>query len=186
MAMLSSVTDTYQTKSLTDFLEEKFGVQISVRAFESEQALAAYARIQSGTDNVIIAPDVYAMMEKDARYRDTMVEKIAEYFNQKVTTAERYLQDRGHLAASMGYVVHPDGSASTWVHSDYQPDEGIDIAPVTMSSETGEESQAMRLARKRAERNEVIKDFSVRQLISSIQVQQAMEAKNFFSGVLFV
>lgn len=150
-------------------LAEEYGATVTSEIFVDEEALALFAQEQAGVANLTIAPNILATMETDGIYRRTIMQGIDEYFTKKVPAAQEQMRNMGHEALAMGYVVRHDGSNATWVHGNYTTEERLDIMAASMGAEAGEESHAMREARRRVEQEETIRDFSVRRAMTALQ-----------------
>lgn len=119
---LQNTSGTDKVDAYKSYLEEKFGVPITVANVLADQdSMDRFAASTTGSGNVAIAPNILKEMatdpEKAAHY-----EKIIQDHFDSLPQTEAFMASIGHRITSCGVVIHPDGTAHYYLSGEETPE----------------------------------------------------------------
>ena len=175
---LQNTSGTDKVDAYKSYLEEKFGVPITVANVLADQdSMDRFAAGTTGAGNVAIAPNILKEMANDPE-KAAHYEKIIQDHFDSLPQTEAFMASIGHRITSCGVVIHPDGTAHYYLSGEETPEYK---AKVEAEHKAKQEKKA-KLARENAERSQKIAEERRRLELENLQ-KQSIEAAIYVQRV---
>ena len=169
---LQNTSGTDKVDAYKSYLEEKFGVPITVaNVLADQESMDRFAAGTTGAGNVAIAPNILKEMANDPE-KAAYYEKIIQGHFDSLPQSEAFLASRNLRMTCCGVVIHPDGTAHYYMSAEETPEYK---AKVDAENKAKQEKKAKQ-AKENAERSQKIAEERRRLELENLQKQSIESA----------